>query len=111
MTPSLPPDSLAALARIERRPTWVEALVTALLPLAGVLVTAVAHEGRLAGPDLDTTSAVAAACALPVTASGGIASPEDLRALAARGARAAVLGMALYTGALDARAVAEEFHT
>lgn len=81
------------------------------LPLAGVLVTAVANEGRLAGPDLDTTSAVAAACSLPVTASGGIASPEDLRALAAHGARAAVLGMALYTGALDARAVAGEFHT
>ncbi|MFN8586722.1 MAG: 1-(5-phosphoribosyl)-5-[(5-phosphoribosylamino)methylideneamino] imidazole-4-carboxamide isomerase [Candidatus Eisenbacteria bacterium] len=79
------------------------------LPLAGVLVTAVAREGRLAGPDLETTSVVAAACALPVTASGGIASPDHLRALAARGARAAVLGMALYTGALDPRATAEEF--
>ncbi|MBI5170078.1 MAG: 1-(5-phosphoribosyl)-5-[(5-phosphoribosylamino)methylideneamino] imidazole-4-carboxamide isomerase [Candidatus Eisenbacteria bacterium] len=81
------------------------------LPLAGLLVTAVANEGRLAGPDLETTSAVAAACSLSVTASGGIASPEDLRALAARGARAAVLGMALYTGALDPRAIAEEFHS
>lgn len=38
MTSTLPPDSLAALARIERRPTWAEALVTALLPLAGVLM-------------------------------------------------------------------------
>jgi phosphoribosylformimino-5-aminoimidazole carboxamide ribotide isomerase len=34
---------------------------------------------------------------------------DDLRALARAGIRAAILGMALYTGALDPRAVAEEF--
>jgi len=34
---------------------------------------------------------------------------DDLRCLAAAGAAGAVIGMALYTGALDARAVAEEF--
>ena len=42
-------------------------------------------------------------------ASGGIATLGDLRALADAGSRRAVIGMALYTGALDARAVAEEF--
>ena len=42
-------------------------------------------------------------------ASGGIANVGDLRELAERGIAAAVIGMALYTGALDARAVAEEF--
>jgi phosphoribosylformimino-5-aminoimidazole carboxamide ribotide isomerase len=45
----------------------------------------------------------------PVIASGGIASTLDLQNLAERGVSAAVVGMALYTGALDARAVAEEF--
>jgi phosphoribosylformimino-5-aminoimidazole carboxamide ribotide isomerase len=45
----------------------------------------------------------------PVIASGGIASASDLRSLAERGVTAAVVGMALYTGALDARATAEEF--
>jgi phosphoribosylformimino-5-aminoimidazole carboxamide ribotide isomerase len=44
-----------------------------------------------------------------VIASGGIASTLDLQNLAERGVSAAVVGMALYTGALDARAVAEEF--
>jgi phosphoribosylformimino-5-aminoimidazole carboxamide ribotide isomerase len=44
-----------------------------------------------------------------VIASGGIASMDDLRALEDRGLAGAVLGMALYTGALDARVVAEEF--
>jgi phosphoribosylformimino-5-aminoimidazole carboxamide ribotide isomerase len=34
---------------------------------------------------------------------------HDLRALADRGIAAAVVGMALYTGALDPRVVAEEF--
>ena len=34
---------------------------------------------------------------------------EDLRALEHRGLAGAVLGMALYTGALDARRIAEEF--
>jgi len=46
---------------------------------------------------------------VPVIASGGIATMDDLRCLAATGAAGAVIGMALYTGALDACAVAEEF--
>jgi phosphoribosylformimino-5-aminoimidazole carboxamide ribotide isomerase len=45
----------------------------------------------------------------PVIASGGNTTVQELRALADRGVAAAVIGMALYTGALDARAVAEEF--
>ena len=45
----------------------------------------------------------------PVIASGGIGSMHDLRNLEDRGVAAAVLGMALYTGALDPRVVAEEF--
>jgi phosphoribosylformimino-5-aminoimidazole carboxamide ribonucleotide (ProFAR) isomerase len=46
---------------------------------------------------------------VPLLASGGVASADDLRALAHRGVAGAVLGMALYTGALDARHTAEEF--
>ena len=42
-------------------------------------------------------------------ASGGISSLGELRALDDIGIAGAVLGMALYTGALDPRAVAEEF--
>ncbi len=79
------------------------------LPLAGALVTAVEREGLMRGPDLDLSGRAAAAVPFPVQASGGIAGPDDLRALAGRGLHAAVLGMALYTGALDARATAEEF--
>jgi phosphoribosylformimino-5-aminoimidazole carboxamide ribotide isomerase len=79
------------------------------LPLAGVLVTAVHKEGLMQGADLSLMEEVAESTPLPVIASGGIASDVDLRLLADRGVTAAVLGMALYTGALDARAIAEEF--
>jgi phosphoribosylformimino-5-aminoimidazole carboxamide ribotide isomerase len=79
------------------------------LPLAGVLVTAVHKEGLMQGADLSLMEAVVDASAHPVIASGGIATDVDLRLLADRGVAAAVLGMALYTGALDARATAQEF--
>lgn len=79
------------------------------LPLAGVLVTAVHCEGRMEGPDLALVELVAGRASVPVQASGGITAAHDLRALARCGAAAAVVGMALYTGALDPRATAEEF--
>ena len=79
------------------------------IPLGGVLVTAVHREGQLAGNDLFLMEDVAELCVHPVIASGGIASVTDLRELSDRGIAAAVVGMALYTGSLDARAIAEEF--
>ena len=79
------------------------------LPLAGVMVTAVHKEGRLAGPDLTLMEDIVDATHLPVLASGGIAAPGDLRALEHRGVSGAIVGMALYTGALEPRAIAQEF--
>jgi phosphoribosylformimino-5-aminoimidazole carboxamide ribotide isomerase len=79
------------------------------LPLGGVLVTAVDLEGRMRGTDLALMEDVADRSNFPVIASGGVASLNDIRALEHRGVEAVVLGMALYTGVLDARAVAQEF--
>ena len=79
------------------------------LPLGGVLVTAVHREGRMVGPDLALMDDLTEASDLSIIASGGIASRDDLQALAHRGVSAAVIGMALYTGALDPYAIAEEF--
>jgi phosphoribosylformimino-5-aminoimidazole carboxamide ribotide isomerase len=81
----------------------------AALPLAGLLVTAVHREGRLQGTDLPLMEDVVDASPFPVFAAGGISSMADLRALEDRGVAAAVIGMAIYTGALDPRLVAEEF--
>ena len=79
------------------------------LPLAAVMVTAVHREGQLAGTDLFLMEDVADASAHPVYASGGITTYGDLRALEDRGLAGAIVGMALYTGMLDARLVAEDF--
>ncbi len=79
------------------------------LPLAGLLVTAVHKEGQMRGTDLALMEDVAEASRFPVIASGGVSSMADLRALEHRGISAVVIGMALYTGVLDARAVAQEF--
>jgi len=80
-----------------------------VLPLAGVLVTAVHLEGKMEGTDLLLMEDVAEASAWPVFASGGVTSLDDMRALEHRGLAGAVLGMALYTGAIDPRRLAEEF--
>lgn len=79
------------------------------LPLAGVLVTAVHREGLMQGTDLDLFEGITAAAHWPVFAAGGIGSLADLRALAARGVAAAIIGMALYTGAIDPWCAAKEF--
>jgi phosphoribosylformimino-5-aminoimidazole carboxamide ribotide isomerase len=79
------------------------------LPIAGILVTAVDVEGRLGGPDLRLMESVTRASSHRVIASGGITSIDDLCALDALGVRAAVIGMALYTGHMDAARCADQF--
>jgi phosphoribosylformimino-5-aminoimidazole carboxamide ribotide isomerase len=79
------------------------------LPLGGLLVTAVHREGQMQGVDLPLMEDVAEASHVPVIASGGVASVRDLRALAHREIAGVVIGMALYTGALDPWEVAGEF--
>lgn len=66
---------------------------------ARYVVTDVARDGMLQGPNLDLLRAVVATTDRPVVASGGIASLDDLRAAAAAGAEACIIGKALYAGA------------
>ena len=64
-----------------------------------VLYTDIARDGTLTGVGVETVGAVADAVTLPVIASGGVATVEDLRGLKARPGRpiaGAVLGRALY---------------
>ncbi|MGH7447779.1 MAG: HisA/HisF-related TIM barrel protein [Longimicrobiales bacterium] len=79
------------------------------LPLAAVLVTDVAREGRMSGADTSRFRRLVDVSAHPVLASGGIAGAADLAALSLTGVAGAVVGMALYTGALDAAAVARDY--
>ena len=79
------------------------------LPLGGLLVTAVHREGQMQGTDLPLMEDVAESSNFPVFASGGVTTMQDLRALEHRGLAGVVIGMALYTGALDPIVVAGEF--
>jgi phosphoribosylformimino-5-aminoimidazole carboxamide ribotide isomerase len=63
-----------------------------------LMVTAVARDGMLSGPDVGLLERVVASAGAPVIASGGVGSLEDLRLLATLGAEAAVVGRALYEG-------------
>jgi phosphoribosylformimino-5-aminoimidazole carboxamide ribotide isomerase len=65
-------------------------------PLAGVLYTDVSRDGTGSGPNVEATAEIAAASPVPVIASGGVGSLEHLRALAARGIHACIVGRALY---------------
>jgi phosphoribosylformimino-5-aminoimidazole carboxamide ribotide isomerase len=71
--------------------------------VAAIVYTDIERDGALAGPNLAATAALARAVALPVIASGGVASLADLEALKALeplGVAGVVCGRALYDGSL-----------
>ncbi len=75
--------------------------------VAAIIYTDIARDGMLRGLNLDATIALAEAVSIPIIASGGLASIEDVRALLtprARKLEGAVVGRALYDGRLDAAA-------
>jgi phosphoribosylformimino-5-aminoimidazole carboxamide ribotide isomerase len=70
--------------------------------VAAIVYTDIDRDGMMRGVNVDGTAALAAATAIPVIASGGVASLDDLVALKARGNIAgAISGRALYDGSLD----------
>lgn len=79
-----------------------------------IIFTDIARDGMLSGVNVEATVAVAKASGLKVTASGGVASLEDLKILKKRetdGIEGCIIGKALYTGAIDLRqavAIAKE---
>jgi phosphoribosylformimino-5-aminoimidazole carboxamide ribotide isomerase len=102
------PDAHAREVRISG---WTEGtgedVTDAVRRLAGagverLLVTDIGTDGMLTGPNVDLLSEVAAAAGVPIIASGGVSTIDDLRALAkVPGVEAAVVGKALYVGAFD----------
>ena len=68
---------------------------------ARYVVTDVARDGAMSGPNTELLRKVAAAAKAPVVASGGVSSLRDiriLRGLAAVGVDSAIVGKALYNG-------------
>ncbi|MCO5295510.1 MAG: HisA/HisF-related TIM barrel protein [Fimbriimonadaceae bacterium] len=78
-----------------------EALLPALEPFcAGVLCTFVDREGTMQGTDLEWFGRLRQATTMAITAAGGVACLEEIRALQALEIDVAI-GMAVYTGKLD----------
>ena len=74
-----------------------------------VIYTDIRRDGAEQGTNLEVYRELADISGLDITASGGVSSLEELRALRDMGTRAAILGKALYTGRLDLKTVLAEF--
>jgi phosphoribosylformimino-5-aminoimidazole carboxamide ribotide isomerase len=66
------------------------------LPIAAIIYTDIATDGMLAGPNLNAMQEMQAAVNVPVIASGGVTTREDVAALAAIPMAGAIIGRALY---------------
>ena len=74
------------------------------MDLAGsgwIVFTDISKDGMMEGPNLSQLSQLRKRVSCRLTASGGIRSLEDLKALDTTNIEAAILGKALYTGAID----------
>lgn len=66
-----------------------------------VICTDISKDGMLAGTNLDLYKDLSKRFSLDLIASGGVSSLEDIRSLKQMGLYGAILGKALYTGALS----------
>ena len=70
-------------------------------PLAAIVYTDISRDGMLEGPNFDALAAMAAAVRLPIIASGGVATLEDIRQLARLNLAGCIIGRALYEGKIN----------
>ena len=70
-------------------------------PLAAIVYTDISRDGMLQGPNVEATAEIAAAVPVPVIASGGVTTLDDVARLAGRGLAGCIVGRALYEGRLD----------
>ena len=78
------------------------------LGVSTVICTDVSKDGMLAGTNVDLYRQLSQKFSLDLIASGGVSSQEDLTRLKALGLYGAILGKALYTGALDLKTAVKE---
>ena len=72
-----------------------------------IIYTDISRDGMLSGVNVEATAALARACGVPIIASGGVASLEDIRrvkAVESDGVQGCIIGKAIYTGAVDLKA-------
>jgi phosphoribosylformimino-5-aminoimidazole carboxamide ribotide isomerase len=69
-------------------------------PLAAIIYTDIATDGMLAGPNVTAMAEMQAAVDLPIIASGGVTTADDVARLAQAGLAGCIIGRALYEGTL-----------
>lgn len=82
--------------------------------VGAIVYTDIGRDGALTGVNVEATAALAEALSIPVIASGGVASVDDIRALrkAGGGIEGVIIGRALYDGRIEpAKALAAAGHT
>jgi phosphoribosylformimino-5-aminoimidazole carboxamide ribotide isomerase len=67
-------------------------------PLAAIVYTDISRDGMLQGPNLPAMAEMAAAVQLPIIASGGVGTLEDIRRLVRLNLAGCIVGRALYEG-------------
>jgi phosphoribosylformimino-5-aminoimidazole carboxamide ribotide isomerase len=83
------------------RPALEFARECATWPPAAIIYTDIGKDGMLTGPNVQATAALARVVAVPVIASGGVTSLDDVRRLARAHLAGCIVGRALYEGRLD----------
>jgi phosphoribosylformimino-5-aminoimidazole carboxamide ribotide isomerase len=69
-------------------------------PIAAIIYTDIATDGMLTGPNVAAMAEMQAAVNVPVVASGGVSTKDDVARLAAAGMAGCIIGLALYQGTL-----------
>jgi phosphoribosylformimino-5-aminoimidazole carboxamide ribotide isomerase len=84
---------------------WRESssILATCLAKAAIIFTDTGRDGTLTGPNLESLQAMACATSIPLIASGGIASLEDIGSIVQRlpQIEGVITGMAIYTGRID----------
>jgi phosphoribosylformimino-5-aminoimidazole carboxamide ribotide isomerase len=73
-------------------------------PLAAIVYTDIATDGMMSGPNVQAMAEMQAMVDVPVIASGGVTTADDVARLAAAGLAGCIIGRALYEGSLTLRA-------
>jgi len=70
-------------------------------PLAAIIYTDIATDGMMRGPNISAMAEMQAAVDVPIVASGGVATIDDVARLAEAGLAGCIIGRALYEGTLQ----------
>ena len=75
--------------------------VTTRSPMGAIIYTDISRDGMLQGANIEAMGEMANASPVPVIASGGVTTVEDVRILAQAGLSACIIGRSLYEGKIS----------